>query len=169
MEGLEEVFNKWELETKFLKESHAYKHQEILISQKFSGIVTIVQGLPCGKKINIKDSIRTITIPKNGNLILDAQYISYHQEFALSSERQKTLVFFVKGNKRESLELLSDSNRPNDFGLSIIGGFDWNINSKKYNIVVMYVGLKKEAQMAYNQQNFYNEKLPDLLENCNKK
>lgn len=166
LQKIESELNQYKQEINFLNKSHEYKRQEILIPHNHTGVITIVQGLQCGEKLDILDSLRTISIPKNGNLILNNRYISYNHEYSLKSERHKTSAFRVNGNERIPLTILTEKGDQNDFGLSVIGQFNKHIESRKYNIVVMYVGLRKDAQLAYEQGEFYNKQLPQILEKC---
>ncbi|HEU5289346.1 MAG TPA: hypothetical protein VFU05_01810 [Cyclobacteriaceae bacterium] len=167
--GMEGELKKWKDQAEFYKKTHEYERQELLIPEGYSGLIAIVQEQPCGKKISIKNSVRTIEIPLDGNLILDKRYISYLQEYTFEAERLKTSAFYVKGKRREALPLLTEKNESSDFGLSVLGEFTSDINSKKYELIVMYVGTRQAAQTVLEQKALHNNKLPGLLANCSSK
>ena len=167
--GMEGELKKWKEAADFYKKVHQYERQEILIPKGYLGLIAIVQEQPCGKKVSIKNGVRIIKIPNNGNLIVDKNYISYFQEYKLDSEKSKTSAFYVKGAVREPIAILTEKSEPSGFGLSVLGEFTKKINSKPYEFIVMYVGSRQEANNVLDRQILYNDKLPELLMNCNTK
>ncbi|NOS93161.1 MAG: hypothetical protein HOP30_14665 [Cyclobacteriaceae bacterium] len=166
---MDSEMKKWKEKSEFYKKVHQYKKQEILIPKGYVGLIGIVQEQPCGKRLTIKNEVRTIKIPDDGNLILDKNYVSYFQEFKFEAERQKAFAFYVKGSSRESIPILTEKNQPDEFGLSVLGDFTKEINLKEYKIIVMYVGSRNEANLMLERQVLYNERLPLLLKKCDSK
>jgi hypothetical protein len=150
------------------KELHEFKQQEILIPNGFKGVITIIQNQSCGQSLRIKKEVRTVSIPADGLLILNKNYISYYRELFHSSQLANTTFYYSTPQEKIKLGVFDWEDKNSDVhGVYRIGLTNWTHENKSYELLNLFVGTDRELKDLYDKNAILDEpKMKKALASC---